>query len=297
MKEIWTRMSELNATTVQARLDGSDRFRTWLEQLALPAQPREPLLPDDEAADAMLHRLGVRAQDREACLGGRPDPAAHPELWWVLRRTFQELIARMGLNPARDGYGGWPGLPDSAGPPGRQLFVWVFLAAIPDIRRFHTDHGIPDDVSWASLAALGKEITLWSTIYGGSGLTGTWMLPLVFRGASYRLGRHVFDRGRHDLNVHIPAGEPLDPSSSQASFDRARHFFPHHFPEEAVTSFTCHSWLLDDQWGHYLPETSNIVQFQRRFHVVPEEPDADPALGDADILQFVFHQLPDGPEP
>jgi hypothetical protein len=286
-------MDELNAGIVQARLGLTGRFREWLDRLAVPAQPHELVLPDDSEADALLKRLGVQPHDRAACLAARPDPATDPELWWVLRRAWQDLLARMGRNPAQDGYIGWPALPDSADPLGRQLYVWVFLAAVPDFRRFHQERGIPDEVSWTTLAGLGTEMAVWNAVYGGSGLNGTWMLPLIFQGVSYRLGRHVFDRGGGDLNVHIPAGSPLDPVSSQASFDRAREFFPRHFPEERVASFGCHSWLLDDQWAQYLPESSNIVQFQRRFAVDPDEP-AEP--GDNDILQFIFHRTPDGPE-
>jgi hypothetical protein len=31
----------------------------------------------------------------------------------------------------------------------------------------------------------------------------------------------------------------------------------------------CTSWLLDEQLTEYLPASSNIIQFQRRFHLVP----------------------------
>jgi hypothetical protein len=286
-------MPVLTATMVKERLGLSERFRVWLDQTEIPRDARDPELPPDAEADSLLKRLGVRDQDRAACLASRPDPEVQPELWWVLNRVYQDLVARIGRNPAQEGYMGWPALPESAGDAGRQLYVWVLLAAVPDIRRFHRERNIPDEVSWDSLAGLSGSITLWSAIYGGSGLRGDWMVPLLFRGVSYRLGRHVFDRGGGDLNVHIPAGAPLDPSASQASFDRAREFFPRHFPEEPVTSFVCHSWLLDDQWARYLPETSNIVRFQRRFQLLPEDTDANPAPGDADILQFVFHRDPD----
>jgi hypothetical protein len=279
-----------DAAAVQTRLGLSEQFRAWLDRIDVPDQSNGPDLPDDVEADSMLRHLGVRSHDRAACLGGRPDPVSHPDLWWVLRRAYQDLVAKMGRNLATGGYSGWPALPDSAGEVGRQLYVWVFLAATPQVRRFHRGRGIPDDVSWTTLAALGREITSWSALDGGSGLNGTWMLPLVFQGVSYRLGRHAFDRNGSEVGVHIPGGEPLDPAASQASFDWARRFFPTHFPEESVTCFSCYSWLLDDQWAQYLPESSNIMQFQRRFHLLPEAPEADPASGDADILRFVFHR-------
>jgi hypothetical protein len=43
--------------------------------------------------------------------------------------------------------------------------------------------------------------------------------------------------------------------------DLAREFFGHHFPDEPVSHFVCHSWLLDPQLVEYLPERSNIVRF------------------------------------
>jgi hypothetical protein len=189
----------------------------------------------------LLNRLGVDAVDRSACLAARPDATRHPELWWIACRVYQELLAKMGCNPSVDRYMGWPALPDGTGAIGRHLYVWMFLAAFPDVRRFHQERNVPDDVSRASLGLLGDELRQRRLVHGVSGLTATWTSPLVFRGASFRLGRHVFDRGTGGLNVHIPEGGPLDPAASEASFDMARHFFRTHFPDEPVQEFTCHS--------------------------------------------------------
>ena len=55
-------------------------------------------------------------------------------------------------------------------------------------------------------------------------------------------------------------------------------------------TFSCGSWLLDPQLLEYLPEDSNIAQFQRRFELepyeAPEGPDAD-----VEVLRFVFRTL------
>ncbi len=287
-------MERLDASTIHAQLCLSDRFRAWLDQIAGSDPADELVLPDDASADSILLNFGVGEQDRGSCLAGRPDPERHPVLWWVLRHAYRELVTKMGRNLAGGSYSGWPSLPDSWGTVGQQLYVWVFLALVPDVQHFYRERGIPSDVSHSSLSTLGEEVSTWRQISGHPGINGTWMLPLIFQGASYRLGRHMFDRYGSSLNVHIPAGESLDPAVSQASFEWAREFFPRHFPEDAIETFGCHSWLLDDQWAEYLPATSNIIQFQRRFTVDPDEP-GEPS--DNDILQFVFHRESDGPTP
>ena len=43
-------------------------------------------------------------------------------------------------------------------PMGRYFFVHVYLAALADVRRFHKQRGIPDQISWATLADLGRNL-------------------------------------------------------------------------------------------------------------------------------------------
>ncbi len=69
--------------------------------------------------------------------------------------------------------------------------------------------------------------------------------------------------------VHIPACGPLSHSACQESLRQACTFLPAHYPETSFCAFTCVSWLMDNQFARYLPETSNILQFQRNFHLHP----------------------------
>ncbi|HZR39317.1 MAG TPA: hypothetical protein VFB12_04330, partial [Ktedonobacteraceae bacterium] len=66
----------------------------------------------------------------------------------------------------------------------------------------------------------------------------------------------------------------------------ARTFFARHFPEETYRFARCASWLLDPQLADYLPPTSNIIRFQRRFHIVPGGTDCD-----QDVMRFVFRRV------
>jgi hypothetical protein len=293
-------MSVLDAADVQRWLDLPAETMSWLQGIERPSGSCGPVLPDDADAEQLLERLGVDPTDRAETLAARPDPDAHPDLWWVLDRAYHEILATMGAPVGA----GLAALPATTGPVGRHLYVWLFLAVLPDVRRYHTEVGVPDDVSWDSLAALGDEMTSSRLLSGISGLDSTWGLPLVFRGASYRLGRLAFDRqrpqpdpsdhpllhpGQSGLNTHVPAGRRrLDPAACDDSFARAREFFPNRFPEQVV-AFGCHSWLMDDQLARYLPETSNIIRFQRRFEVFTDREPADWAP-----LGHLFHRRYEG---
>lgn len=283
-------MHRLDSSSVQSALGLSDRCTAWLDRIPTPDQASTSELPTDAGAGQILSQWGAEPVAIQACLAGRPSPDQHPHLWWVLRHAHYEVVVNMGRKLEGDEYSGWPELPDELGPVGKYLYAWVFLAAYGETLRFHRERNIPEDVSLATFGMLGRHLTIWSE----GGENATWMLPLVLRGVSYHLGRHDFDRYGSVLNVHIPGNEPLDSTVSLASFEWAREFFPRHFPEDRVTSFVCYSWLMDDQWARYLPASSNILQFQRRFTLTA---DRDPKRGDNDILRYVFGRQSDGPSP
>jgi hypothetical protein len=89
------------------------------------------------------------------------------------------------------------------------------------------------------------------------------------------------------LGVHIPAAGPfhgpMTPDACDESFRQAVPFFRKHFPEHRFRGFTCKSWILDSQLGRCLPESSNIVLFQRRFVLVPVR-----GASDAQTIERVY---------
>jgi hypothetical protein len=173
---------------------------------------------------------------------------------------------------------------------------------------YHASRGVPKDVSIATLADLGRNVRVHRKRYGIGGLgTAFWHL-LHFRGAIYDLGRLQVERSRLRadlagnmsaagvparegdlvLSLHIPDfSGPLTPEACDASIERAKAFFPTHFPEEHYVAAVCHSWLLDPQLREYLAETSNIIRFQDRFSLGDHQHDADRS-----IVQFVFGPTP-----
>lgn len=81
--------------------------------------------------------------------------------------------------------------------------------------------------------------------------------------------RPVLAGGQPVLYIHIPAGGPLAHDLCGESFRSAADFFPKRFPERPFDAFCCHSWLLDAEMQDLLPESANMVRFQREFYLFP----------------------------
>lgn len=298
----------LDAARVRTRLGLSDDLIPWLEELELSGPPPTPvLLPDIHETDDLFTRLGVSPADAADIIAAWPILDQSPEIWWLLERCHQQLVAHIGELPAphpplRHQY---PPLPLHLGAIGRLFYVYVFLATLPTIRQWHREHGIDDDVSWTTLADLGEHIAIYRRIFGTAGLDVPEWIALHFRGVIYRLGRLQFeqrllspqlrdvigsdgpDLAAPVLSLHIPeSGGALTPAACDESFEQARSFFAHHFSQEQYHIAWCTSWLLDPQLGEYLSPMSNIMRFQQRFHLVPGGSDADEG-----VIRFVFRRV------
>ena len=268
--------------------------------------------PDRDEADYLLRRLGLDELDRAEVLDTLP--SREDSLWPLLQSAIEQL--RKGVGLIDEAPPPWPAVPTDLGVQSRCFWVYAFLATVGDIRRWHADRGIPDDISFATLADLGRHMRLYRQRAGCVGLDTHWWIALAFRGALFQLGRLQFNpyrlltgpagplfwydareaaalgegfrAGDRVLGVHIPEAGPLEPAACEESFKQAAEFFPLHLPEYASRVATCTSWLLDDQLLEYLPEESNIVQFQRRFELVPGARDSD-----ASAFHFVFGRSPE----
>jgi hypothetical protein len=290
----------LDPETIRELLGLSEEAIPWLTELAAIGSPRAPArLPPVDDTPKLLARLQVPDALIAEVTTARPSPERDPSLWWVLERCHQVLVQDIGgTEPLRR----WPTLPPELGAAGRYLYVWVFLATLGDIQRYHVSREIPDDVSWATLGDLGRHVAEHLRLYGEGGLSGQDWLTLHWRGGIYELGRLQFNRGRiyyddkvleqleagfhhgdRALGIHIPDTGVLSPDACDDSIQRAREFYARHFPEEEYRLATCGSWLLDPQLAEYLPETSNIIRFQRRFQIMPVSWD-----GDRDMFRYVF---------
>lgn len=245
-------------------------------------------LPTDLVPE--LLRLAVPHEDVNAVIAARPEPGS-PE-WWLAERCVHSLVSTMGRI---DGPPSFHPLPEL----GPYFYVYVFMAALPYTRAYHQELGVPPEVSEATFTDLGRNMAVHRKRYGTPGLNAPYWFMLHSRGILYELGRLQFNRdtlahhtaaaigaqvsaGSPALGVHVPDFRgPLTAEACDDSFERARAFFPRHFPGEDCQVMTCASWLLDEQLARYLPAGSNILAFQRRFRPLQR-------FDDGDVLGFVF---------
>lgn len=260
------------------------------------------MLPEADALAEVLVDLAVAHEDVGELVRMGRRVMDDPELRRFLEHSVDELVRNMGeidepvTLPELD----WP-----AGALQRCFPVYVFVAALPHTRAYHLSRGVPADVSRRTLADLGRNMTVHRRRYGRAGVQSPRWLTRHFRGELYQLGRLQFERtvygpwnkrtlgeagldipsGTPCLSLHIPEFlGPLSPESCDRSLALAGEFFARHFADEPHRTALCHSWLLDPQLKRYLPADSNIVRFQERFRLAPE--DAEPE--DTEPVQFVF---------
>lgn len=232
----------------------------------------------------ILLRLGVAPADAAEFLTSRRDPRVDQ-----VAAAITPTVGRRDLL-----------VPLPEGDP--FFYAHVAMTLLPTVRAYHRERGVPDDISWRTLGALGSNFARYRRIYGRGGLDGVPWVVRVYRGLVFHVGRLVFERarvgpvigpGRPDDNaigVHIPPTGPLSPEACDDAFAGAKAFFEQHFPNENPELARCRSWLLDPTLAEYLGPNSNIVKFGRRFHLV--EHDAEPQSGDRAIVRWVF-EVPD----
>lgn len=217
---------ELDADAAADRLRLSPEDDAWVRGLSGP-NPPVPRLPSLATAPALLDRLRVRPDDAAEILAGWPSAGWPAELSWLLARVAATVAADLGS-------GAWlrpgPSLPRDRGPAWKHFYVYAYLALLEDALAFHARHGVPEEVSWATLADLGRNLAIDRWMNGEGWPVMLQWLTLHVRGGIYELGRLQFHRSRDaarpdELSLHIPRSGPLTPEACDESFRRAREFY------------------------------------------------------------------------
>lgn len=284
----------LSVDALRARLGFPEVAKGSLARLCAlrPAADGFPLPGRNQMCD-LLDAMGVAPDARDEAASVAPSADA----CFVLERMHAEIVAGTG-DPLW-----WPWPDPSDDPQARYFQLYAFLAAVSHTRRLYAERGIDETVLWETLQDVALAVESYRFRHGRPGFDSGFWFAQHFRARTFRLGRLLFNvwqvafdpgpeadfaEGDPAIGVHMPSYGRLDPEACDASFERARDFFPRHFPDIApFRAATCASWLLDPQLREYLPESSNIVRFQRRFTLARSW-----TAGDDAVVRFVFGYAP-----
>ncbi|MFT8592374.1 MAG: acyltransferase domain-containing protein [Bifidobacterium sp.] len=88
------------------------------------------------------------------------------------------------------------------------------------------------------------------------------------------------------INVHIPSDARLQPKNVEESIRLWDRFSAECFPRWSSLPKYCTSWMLSPALERLLPESSNILAFQRRFELIEFDEDSQ------DWREWVFNEDP-----
>lgn len=271
--------------------------RDSLARLAhLVPVPGSFALPDATGTHELLAAMGVSPDACAEAASAVPSADRNPEACFVLERMHHEIVC----GDADPLWWPWPDPDDD--PLARYFQLYALLAALPHTKASYAARGIPEDVMWETLQDVALAIESYRARNGRPGFDSGFWFAQHFRARTFRLGRLLFNpwrvvfdpgpdagfrEGDLAIGVHMPSYGRLEPEACDLAFERAGAFFPRHFPEVGFDVATCASWLLDPQLAEYLPESSNIVRFQRRFTLARSW-----TAGDDAVVRFVFGYAP-----
>lgn len=186
------------------------------------------------------------------------------------------------------------------------LNLYVYIRLSERTLEEYRKRGYPEEVFYDTM----KDITIDSRryeeltgVYGISPKPHRWWITYHLACQMFRFGRLQFNfkpapfdfeldgrlikEGKVGLNAHISRYEPLSEEACEDSYARAKEFAKKHLGM-SDPFFFCNSWLIHPWMTEDLPETSRIVQFQKKYKVIHIEQDEN-----AVIHQVFDHECDD----
>lgn len=102
--------------------------------------------------------------------------------------------------------------------------------------------------------------------------TGRQLSLCLFRIGELEYETTVTEDGKNVIYMHVPSDCDLTDEKVDFSLVSAKAFFEKHYPRYAASEYRIHTWLLSSSLKLILPQTSKIIQFQKRFDICEENP-------------------------
>ena len=232
-----------------------------------------------------LEYLNISPEDRPDALRLLQAPVTP-----AVEQVLAHLTARLGSSDDSN-----PALGSPAAPVTEFDWLTAMLHFVPEIVAWHSERGIPEAASRATLADFGRQMAINRRVHQRFGMDTYKWLNHVFSGRIYQLGRLQYlihqpaaqipgvSPDEWILGIHIPEDGGLSAEAVAHSLALAAPFFAEHFPEKPVRTANCESWLLDPYLSAHLAPSSNIAKFAARF-----TPYGEPHNEPTDAVYFTF---------
>lgn len=227
-----------------------NELREYMERLTFPPEAIEALLPQ------MSAEIDVIGQKYMA-----------EELEWG------EALEQVKALGEGEGYG-------------RQMMLAV--SCMPELRRRYAAAGLDEELFWGIMMDLKYKLMECKKVKGEWGSFVAHWFDWHYKMKRFALGRLQFEerewypeesyekhgvvinKGDIVINMHIPSAGPLTEELRMDAYRRAYDFFADCYRDGKLV-MVCNSWLLDPVYQTFLPETSNIVGFQKDFEILSVE--------------------------
>lgn len=163
------------------------------------------------------------------------------------------------------------------------LCVLIYMAASGYAHETYRKLGIPDRIFYDSFNCLAEKMETCMKFRGYWGYTSvTW--PVLHAGLQiFRIGRLSYElriaeddifandrvliaKGTKFIYLHIADNDKL--CNCEESIKEAREFLAKFYPEYKDVMFFTQTWLLDTRLSEIVKPESNIMQFQKLFHIL-----------------------------
>lgn len=170
--------------------------------------------------------------------------------------------------------------------PGGMKRLCCMLRCALKAREDYDRLGIPEGIYVDTMSAFSRFVREHKESYGCYGFNrGSWT-PRQVSCKLFRIGQLEYEltalEGVPAVSLHIPTDADLRPEVLLPSVREGLKAFYRLFPEYEGKAVYCHSWLMSPMLKDFLPESSNILRFQKLFDLEPEGTPGN------DILLWVF---------
>lgn len=182
-------------------------------------------------------------------------------------------------------------------PDGSKMLTFMLLRAV-EAHKEYENRGISETIFKDTMKFCTRFIEEHYEVYGSYAFTWGWWFPRQISLHEFRIGALEYEMIEQErkkrINIHIPADADMGRESLRKSYMAAREFFAKYYPEYGQSEMVCDSWLLSPVIAKMMPESSNIVRFQKAFDLLRVDDTNDSSIrwvyGRTDIP---IHELPE----